>query len=167
MIATPPVWTAKDAAIRDAAERLLGITSPKDRLALDALLAHRWFIVKNDGGTKRERIKCFRHQDSMFPVYHETITWCCLPRPFRGLSAALYAIDAAWSPGRKPSALNKGRRNLATDHPNTYGRRLAGVRGEEVYSSLVGTIEPISSGKALILEADIRRFDADFWADRN
>lgn len=141
---------------RQAAMRRLGIVTPQEKLARDAILAARWFLVKNDGGPRREPMACDRCGQR-----HEFITWCCLPRPFNGLCAAMYAV-ARVCPGDGRPRLYAGRlENLAQTHPRTYGASLDGP-GEDILAFAVGTLEPISATKANCLTFAVACRDPSF-----
>lgn len=141
----------------DAARRLLPIDLPADPAAARRLVASSWFLVRNDGGARRERIRCARCNG-----LHAHVTWCCRPRPFRGLDAALYVVSEIRAE-RARLAPVRGAEDLARSHPFTFGRRVRAGSGDQITrADRVGAIEPITPAQARTLTELIRQRDASF-----
>jgi hypothetical protein len=148
--------TSRDVAEQQAAARYLGLSTPAEKLARDRLLASSFFVVRNDGGERGERIVCDR-----CTTYHDYISWCCLRRPFIGLGAAIHVIARVRSEDARAHVFGKRLENLSATHPRSYANQVQGV-GEDLLAFAVGTVEPISSAEAARLTFAIQCRDVSF-----
>jgi len=63
-----------------------GIITPQQKRTIDAVLASRWFLVKNGGALPRARcMRCKR--------YHQYITLACIEKPHNGLGEVVGLIE--------------------------------------------------------------------------
>jgi hypothetical protein len=152
-----PVADMSTVEARMAAMKRASIWTPEQAARYDALRNAEYCLVRIDGDG--ERWRCGRCNQK-----HTHYTLMCLPRPWRGLTHALYAYWANAGSARESDLSPAQRANLdilapifggrptplATAHPLTAA--VAGVDDRDVMvgATVLGSIDPISRPKAAL-----------------
>lgn len=144
----------------EATVRALGFLTPDQAERLDALAEARWVLVKMDQGEYWRCGRCggVHSVTDVGPV----LTRMCVPRPWRGLGAGLYAYirhlearacDLSPAQQLRAASLAAALPELAAGHPQAAARLATGPNDLEVVGWLIGSVVQIS-------EADARQYAA-------
>lgn len=158
----PTIAEMPTVAERLAAMKRAGIWSPEEAARFDAIVASEYCLVRIDGDG--ERWRCNRCN-----AKHTHFTLMCVERPFKGLRQGLKAYWANAGSARA-SDLSPTQRErldalapifgdrpipLATAHPKTAAGMNVADRDVMVGALILGSIDPISRAKALLLASVI------------